>query len=54
VAALRYLSPFHYYTPADAMVSGTLPLGSLAVLLAVFAAGLTAAAWLLRRRDLAP
>jgi ABC-2 type transport system permease protein len=53
VHLLRYLSPFHYYTPADAMVSGTVPLGSLAVLLAVFVAGLAAAGWLLARRDLA-
>jgi beta-exotoxin I transport system permease protein len=54
VSFLRYLSPFHYYTPADALVSGTVPLGSLAVLLAVFVAGLAGAEWLLGRRDLAP
>jgi ABC-2 type transport system permease protein len=54
VSSLRYLSPFHYYTPADALVSGTVPTGSLAVLLAVFVAGVAAAAWLLHRRDLAP
>jgi ABC-2 type transport system permease protein len=54
VAFLRFLSPFHYYTPADALVSGTVPLGSLAVLLAVFGAGIAGAEWLLGRRDLAP
>ena len=54
VAFLRFLSPFHYYTPADALVSGTVPVGSLAVLLAVFVAGITGAEWLLERRDLAP
>jgi ABC-2 type transport system permease protein len=54
VAFLRFLSPFHYYTPADALVSGTVPVGSLAVLLAVFVAGVAMAGWLLARRDLAP
>ena len=54
VAFLRFLSPFHYYTPADALVSGTVPLGFLAVLLAVFVAGVAMAGWLLARRDLAP
>ena len=54
VSFLRFLSPFHYYTPADALVSGTVPVGSLAVLLAVFVAGITGAEWLLERRDLAP
>lgn len=54
VSSLRYLSPFHYYAPADALVSGTVPVGSLAVLLAVFAVGVAVAGWLLERRDLAP
>ena len=54
VSFLQYLSPFHYYAPADALVSGTVPVGSLAVLLAVFVAGVAAAGWLLARRDLAP
>jgi ABC-2 type transport system permease protein len=54
VSFLRYLSPFHYYTPADALVSGTVPVGSLAVLLAVFVAGVAGAGWLMERRDLAP
>jgi ABC-2 type transport system permease protein len=54
VSFLRYLSPFHYYTPADALVSGSVPLSSLAVLLAVFVVGVAAAGWLLARRDLAP
>jgi ABC-2 type transport system permease protein len=54
VSFLRFLSPFHYYTPADALVSGTVPVGSLAVLLAAFVAGVALAGWLLARRDLAP
>jgi len=54
VAFFRFLSPFHYYTPADALVSGTVSVGSLAVLLAVFVAGVAVAGWLLARRDLAP
>ncbi|MGA5821108.1 ABC transporter permease subunit [Kitasatospora sp. NPDC094028] len=53
-APLRYLSPFHYYTPGDALAHGTLTWGSFAVLLAVGAAGLGAAVPLLLRRDLAP
>jgi ABC-2 type transport system permease protein len=53
VSFLRFLSPFHYYTPADALVSDTVPVGSLAVLLAVFVAGVALAGWLLARRDLA-
>ncbi|MER7757697.1 ABC transporter permease subunit [Kitasatospora sp. NPDC097643] len=53
-APLRYLSPFHYYTPGDALAHGTLPWGPLTVLLAVGVAGLGTAAPLLLRRDLAP
>ncbi|MFF8772981.1 ABC transporter permease subunit [Kitasatospora sp. NPDC015120] len=52
-APLRYLSPFHYYTPADALVGGTVPWSSLVVLTAVGLAGLAAAFALLERRDLA-
>jgi hypothetical protein len=37
-----------------ALVSGTVPLGSLAVPLAVFLVGVAVAGWLLARRDLAP
>jgi len=36
---LRFPSPFHYHPPADALVSGTVPLRSLVVLLAVLVAG---------------
>lgn len=53
-APLRYLSPFHYYTPGDALAHARLAWGSVAVLLAVGAAGLAAAFPLLARRDLAP
>ncbi|WP_395292561.1 ABC transporter permease subunit [Kitasatospora hibisci] len=52
-APLRYLSPFHYYTPGDALAHGTVPWTSLAVLAAVGVAGLAAAFRLLERRDLA-
>jgi ABC-2 type transport system permease protein len=54
VAFLRYLSPFHYYVPADALVAGSVPWGSLAVLVAVGAGGTLLAFRLLARRDLAP
>ncbi|MFJ7249746.1 ABC transporter permease subunit [Kitasatospora sp. NPDC098652] len=53
-AALRYLSPFHYYTPGDALARGGFAWGSFAVLAAVGLAGLGAAVPLLLRRDLAP
>ncbi|MFB7470783.1 ABC transporter permease subunit [Kitasatospora sp. NPDC056184] len=52
-APLRYLSPFHYYTPGDALAHGTVPWSSLAVLCAAGVAGLVAAFALLDRRDLA-
>ncbi|WP_369185702.1 hypothetical protein [Streptomyces sp. Y1] len=51
---LRYLSPFHYYTPGDALAQGGFARGSLAVLVTVGLAGLGAAVPLLLRRDLAP
>ncbi|MEV0537964.1 ABC transporter permease subunit [Kitasatospora sp. NPDC050463] len=53
-APLRYLSPFHYYTPGDALAHGTLAAGPLSVLLAVGVLGLGTAGALLARRDLAP
>ncbi|MDH6133757.1 ABC-2 type transport system permease protein [Kitasatospora sp. MAA4] len=53
-AGLRFVSPFHYYTPGDALAHGTIPWGSLAVLTAVGALGTAAAFRLLARRDLAP
>ncbi|MFJ9949753.1 hypothetical protein [Kitasatospora sp. NPDC091207] len=53
-APLRYLSPFHYYTPADALAHGTVPWTSLAVLAAAGLAGTAVAFRLLGRRDLAP
>ncbi|MEE1786713.1 ABC transporter permease subunit [Streptomyces sp. SP17BM10] len=53
-APLRYLSPFHYYTPGDALAHGTLEWGPLGVLTAVGIAGACTALPLLRRRDLAP
>jgi ABC-2 type transport system permease protein len=53
-APLRYLSPFHYYTPADALAGGSVPWSSLAVLAGVGLLGVAAAFRLLARRDLAP
>lgn len=52
-APLRFVTPFHYYTPGDALAHGTVPWSSLAVLTAVGVIGLAAAAALLTRRDLA-
>lgn len=53
-APLRYLSPFHYYTPADALADGSVPWGSVAVLAAVGLTGTAVAFRLFARRDLAP
>ncbi|MDH6114380.1 ABC-2 type transport system permease protein [Kitasatospora sp. MAP12-15] len=53
-APLRFVSPFHYYTPGDALAHGTLAWFPAVVLLAVGAAGIAAALPLLARRDLAP
>ncbi|WP_405810919.1 ABC transporter permease [Streptomyces sp. NBC_00210] len=53
-APLRFVSPFHYYTPGDALADGTVPWASFGVLAGAGLAGLTAAFVLLARRDLAP
>lgn len=53
-APLRFLSPFHYYAPGDAMARTAVLWPQFAVLAGVGAAGLVAAQRLLRRRDLAP
>jgi ABC-2 type transport system permease protein len=53
-APLRFLSPFHHYTPGEALAHGTLAWGSSGVLPAVGAAGLAIALPLPSRRDLAP
>ncbi|TDT97392.1 ABC-2 type transport system permease protein [Streptomyces sp. 846.5] len=52
-APLRFVTPFHYYTPGDALAHGTVPWLSLTVLAAVGVTGLAAATALLTRRDLA-
>ncbi|MFJ3099373.1 ABC transporter permease subunit [Streptomyces hydrogenans] len=52
-APLRYASPFHYYTPGDALARGAVLWPQLAVLVGVGTAGLLAAHVLLRHRDLA-
>lgn len=51
---LRYASPFHYYTPGDALATGAMPWTSFAVLTATGGMGLAAAFRLVTRRDLAP
>ncbi|AUG75786.1 ABC transporter permease [Kitasatospora sp. MMS16-BH015] len=53
-APLRFVSPFHYYVPGDALAHGAVPWGSFAVLVGVGLAGLVTAFLLLERRDLAP
>lgn len=52
--ALRYVSPFHYYAPGDALAQGTVLWSQFGVLVGVGAAGLATAHVLLYRRDLAP
>ncbi|MEU6977228.1 MULTISPECIES: ABC transporter permease subunit [unclassified Streptomyces] len=51
-APLRYVSPFHYYTPGDALAHGAVVWTHVAVLAGAGAVGLLAAHALLRRRDL--
>ncbi|MFF2502953.1 hypothetical protein ACFVTY_06160 [Streptomyces sp. NPDC058067] len=53
-APLRYVSPFHYYTPGDALAQGAILWLPFAVLAGVGTAGILAAHLILRRRDLAP
>lgn len=53
-APLRYASPFHYYTPGDALEQGAVLWPQLGILVGVGAVGLATAHVLLRRRDLAP
>jgi ABC-2 type transport system permease protein len=52
-APLRFITPFHYYTPGDALAHGAVPWLSSVVLVAVGVLGLAAAAERLTRRDLA-
>ncbi|MGW4163424.1 ABC transporter permease subunit [Streptomyces sp. NPDC004788] len=52
-APLRYLSPFHYYTPGDALAHGAVLWARLGVLAGTGALGLLLAHLLLRRRDMA-
>ncbi|WP_406346751.1 hypothetical protein [Streptomyces sp. NBC_00648] len=53
-APLRFVSPFHYYTPGDALAQGGVLWPELGVLVGVGVLGLVAAYALLVRRDLAP
>ncbi|MGW1518586.1 hypothetical protein [Streptomyces sp. NPDC002287] len=51
---LRYASPFHYYTPGDALAEGTVPWVSFLVLAGTGLLGILAAHLMLRRRDFTP
>ncbi|MFJ3636019.1 hypothetical protein [Streptomyces sp. NPDC090112] len=53
-APLRYLSPFHYYAPGDALAEGSVLWPQFCVLAGAGAVGLLVAHLLIRRRDLAP
>jgi ABC-2 type transport system permease protein len=53
-APLRYVTPFHYYTPGNALARSHTPWSSLALLFAIGMAGVALAAWTVQRRDLAP
>ncbi|MFF7725254.1 ABC transporter permease subunit [Streptomyces sp. NPDC008001] len=53
-APLRFVSPFHYYTPGDALAHGAVPWGQFGVLVGTGAVGIALAFVLLARRDLAP
>ncbi|MEV7521854.1 ABC transporter permease subunit [Streptomyces sp. NPDC091371] len=53
-APLRYVSPFHYYTPGDALAGGQVLWPQFGVLAAVGVLGLAWGHALLLRRDLAP
>ncbi|WP_157880207.1 ABC transporter permease subunit [Streptomyces katrae] len=53
-APLRFLSPFHYYTPGDALAEGGILWPQLGILVGAGALGTLLAHVLLRRRDLAP
>ncbi|MFF7295482.1 ABC transporter permease subunit [Streptomyces sp. NPDC008265] len=53
-APLRYLSPFHYYAPGDALAEGRVLWPELCVLAGAGVVGFLVAHLLIRRRDLAP
>ncbi|MFJ9931593.1 hypothetical protein ACIRSJ_00590 [Streptomyces virginiae] len=53
-APLRYLSPFHYYAPGDALAEGSVLWPQFCVLAGAGVLGLLVAHLLIRRRDLAP
>ncbi|MFD0373781.1 hypothetical protein [Streptomyces sp. NPDC127112] len=53
-APLRFVSPFHYYAPGDALAQGSVLWAQLGMVVGAGAIGLLSAHLLLRRRDLAP
>ncbi|THA81556.1 ABC transporter permease subunit [Streptomyces sp. A0592] len=53
-APLRFLSPFHYYAPGDALAKGAVLWPQLGILVGAGVLGILLAHLLLQRRDLAP
>ncbi|MEU9716653.1 hypothetical protein [Streptomyces sp. NPDC047976] len=53
-APLRFLSPFHYYAPGDALAEGRVLWPQLGILIGTGVLGILPARLLLQRRDLAP
>ncbi|KOU43389.1 hypothetical protein ADK53_06160 [Streptomyces sp. WM6373] len=53
-APLRFLSPYHYYAPGDALAEGGVLWPQLGILVGTGVLGILLAHLLLRRRDLAP
>jgi hypothetical protein len=49
--AIRWLSPFRYFRPVPAAISGSLRGADAAVLLGIFVAGVAVAVWRFRRSD---
>ncbi|MFJ7587529.1 ABC transporter permease subunit [Streptomyces sp. NPDC097617] len=53
-ASLRFLSPFHYYAPGDAMAEGEVLWPQLGILVGAGLLGFALAHLMIHRRDLAP
>lgn len=49
--AVRRLSPFHYYRPAETMAAGALPAGQTAVLIGIFIVATGLALWSFQRKQ---
>ncbi|MGW3323715.1 hypothetical protein [Streptomyces virginiae] len=53
-ASLRFLSPFHYYAPGDALAEGGVLWPQLGFLIGAGVLGILLAHLVIQRRDLAP